>query len=682
MSGIDSDLIRGHIDTIILKALFEGDKYGYEICREVEDRSSGLYELKQPTLYSCLKRLEAQKLISSYWTDSEIGGKRHYYNLTELGKETFQNNQDEWNRSRVIIDSLISNGEKPTFVLSTEDNKELQRLKDEVESLKSQLETAEAEKDAAKEQAASLEEKLEEVKEESVEQVQEPSSPIVFGGEDKQDSDVKFVQLSDNFVARVAANGEILSVEKAEEAKKVEETQELSPAQASMYESSENLVFEEDGPDIMTLLGHGQSDEEDLKEQDKEETIIEKKPLKDENDEPFVFDENEFSEDKSESFLSSLDKASEFVYVAPSEEIVGLSEKPLESLSLREEETEKAPEKEQEEIVSVDISAPVYHDFGASRENYETVELKSEDDSADKADEDEIYQNPDKKEEPTLSFFDEDILETTEEEDSAPAVVFEPVEVQNSESGLNSEETTPLETVLPRENSQPDFYKTTENYEDLKTGYTEGKYKEKLSSLLSYQNRASATHEDFQMLVSPKEFEELREDFESEGIIVKPYVKKVKESKSAKSYIETNKLNIVNSWTAFGIVAFLTLLTFIIMNNYKAAFSTFDFSAKYFLIGLGVLLIVPAVYSVIFFINPYKKKPARYAARLHLLFALLLTAQLLIITYCINLQLGFYSFSQENYNHLLWIVPSLLSLYPVVDAILHNVYFKSDNFRA
>ena len=30
---INSDLIRGHIDTIILKLLSEGDKYGYEISK-------------------------------------------------------------------------------------------------------------------------------------------------------------------------------------------------------------------------------------------------------------------------------------------------------------------------------------------------------------------------------------------------------------------------------------------------------------------------------------------------------------------------------------------------------------------------------------------------------------------------------------------------------------------------
>jgi hypothetical protein len=33
---ISSDLIRGHINTIILRCLYDGDKYGYEIINEIE----------------------------------------------------------------------------------------------------------------------------------------------------------------------------------------------------------------------------------------------------------------------------------------------------------------------------------------------------------------------------------------------------------------------------------------------------------------------------------------------------------------------------------------------------------------------------------------------------------------------------------------------------------------------
>ena len=52
MNSIHSDMIRGHIDTIILSILQEGDRYGYDIISEIEKKSGGEYAIKQPTLYS------------------------------------------------------------------------------------------------------------------------------------------------------------------------------------------------------------------------------------------------------------------------------------------------------------------------------------------------------------------------------------------------------------------------------------------------------------------------------------------------------------------------------------------------------------------------------------------------------------------------------------------------------
>ena len=105
---INSDLIRGNINTIILKSLYDKDRYGYDIIKEIEEKSHGQYILKQPTLYSCLKRLETQGFINSYWGEQSNGGRRKYYTLTEMGREVFVQNQDEYEYSRTIIDQLIS----------------------------------------------------------------------------------------------------------------------------------------------------------------------------------------------------------------------------------------------------------------------------------------------------------------------------------------------------------------------------------------------------------------------------------------------------------------------------------------------------------------------------------------------------------------------------------------------
>lgn len=83
---------RGSVNNIILKTLVNGDKYGYEIIKEVEEYSDGKIVLKQPSLYSSLSRFEEKQFVSSYWGDSDIGGRRHYYHLTDLGLEYYKKN--------------------------------------------------------------------------------------------------------------------------------------------------------------------------------------------------------------------------------------------------------------------------------------------------------------------------------------------------------------------------------------------------------------------------------------------------------------------------------------------------------------------------------------------------------------------------------------------------------------
>ena len=106
---INSDLIRGHIDTIILRSLYDGDKHGNEICLDIEDKSGGQYELKQPTLYSALKRRETSGYVTAYW-QSGVGGRRRYFKLTEEGKKLCDDSFSNWIHSRNVIDKLLTDG--------------------------------------------------------------------------------------------------------------------------------------------------------------------------------------------------------------------------------------------------------------------------------------------------------------------------------------------------------------------------------------------------------------------------------------------------------------------------------------------------------------------------------------------------------------------------------------------
>lgn len=114
MNDKKSDLIRGNIDTIILQSLSEGDKYGYEIAKEIEERCNGKFQLKQPTLYSCLKRLEEQNLVVSYVDSKKSGGgERKYFTLTEFGHNQLAENKNNLEYVRKIIDMLVSDSDEP-----------------------------------------------------------------------------------------------------------------------------------------------------------------------------------------------------------------------------------------------------------------------------------------------------------------------------------------------------------------------------------------------------------------------------------------------------------------------------------------------------------------------------------------------------------------------------------------
>ncbi|MDY2777332.1 MAG: PadR family transcriptional regulator [Collinsella sp.] len=102
-----SDLIRGNIDAIILRVLADGDSYGYEILKEIAEASRGEYEMKEPSLYTSLKRLERQGFVESYWGDETQGARRKYYRVTESGSDELKEATERWVRVRSIIDCLL-----------------------------------------------------------------------------------------------------------------------------------------------------------------------------------------------------------------------------------------------------------------------------------------------------------------------------------------------------------------------------------------------------------------------------------------------------------------------------------------------------------------------------------------------------------------------------------------------
>jgi PadR family transcriptional regulator, regulatory protein PadR len=109
---INKEVLKGHIDTLILSLLNTRDMYGYELAKLVREKSEEQFELKEGTLYLSLKRLEKNEWISSYWGDEQgPGGRRKYYRLTPLGNDGFIKKREEWQFVKKMIDSFLE-GEK------------------------------------------------------------------------------------------------------------------------------------------------------------------------------------------------------------------------------------------------------------------------------------------------------------------------------------------------------------------------------------------------------------------------------------------------------------------------------------------------------------------------------------------------------------------------------------------
>ena len=124
---------RGFVNNTILECLLDGDKYGYEIIKQVKDKSDGKVVLKEPSLYSSLKRFELKGYITSYWGDSDIGGRRHYYSLTEPGRKYYMSIKSP---TPIDLDDIEDDTTDTTEQISIENlNNEIYNLENEVEEV-------------------------------------------------------------------------------------------------------------------------------------------------------------------------------------------------------------------------------------------------------------------------------------------------------------------------------------------------------------------------------------------------------------------------------------------------------------------------------------------------------------------------------------------------------------------
>jgi DNA-binding PadR family transcriptional regulator len=88
-------LIKGHVDLLLLAALEEGPGHGYSLIQRLRFKNSEFLDLPQGTVYPTLHRLEQAGLVSSGW-ERRSGRKLRVYALSPKGREALGLRREEW----------------------------------------------------------------------------------------------------------------------------------------------------------------------------------------------------------------------------------------------------------------------------------------------------------------------------------------------------------------------------------------------------------------------------------------------------------------------------------------------------------------------------------------------------------------------------------------------------------
>src|SRR3954453_7819786 len=93
MATIEGYKVRGHLETIILSTLEQGEAHGLEILRRLDEAGCGLLRLKEGSLYPALYRLEAAGEVKAVWEPAphgRRGARRRIYQLQRPDKQLEQ----------------------------------------------------------------------------------------------------------------------------------------------------------------------------------------------------------------------------------------------------------------------------------------------------------------------------------------------------------------------------------------------------------------------------------------------------------------------------------------------------------------------------------------------------------------------------------------------------------------
>ena len=97
---------KGTLPTLILEALAREPNHGYRIAQSIKERSSGVLDFKEGTLYPALHKLENEGLVESF-EGIEKGRPRRYYRITRSGRAVLARDRTEWRQLSQAVTLIL-----------------------------------------------------------------------------------------------------------------------------------------------------------------------------------------------------------------------------------------------------------------------------------------------------------------------------------------------------------------------------------------------------------------------------------------------------------------------------------------------------------------------------------------------------------------------------------------------
>jgi PadR family transcriptional regulator PadR len=104
---MQSEAFKGHVDLLLLAVLAREPAHGYRIVELLRERSDGVFDLAEGTVYPALYRLERQGVVRSSWSTSE-GRRRRVYRLTRRGAKQLAERRRAWNNFAGAMQEVLA----------------------------------------------------------------------------------------------------------------------------------------------------------------------------------------------------------------------------------------------------------------------------------------------------------------------------------------------------------------------------------------------------------------------------------------------------------------------------------------------------------------------------------------------------------------------------------------------